>query len=265
MTTDSQPLAGRVALVTGAGSGIGAAAAKRLAQAGARVALVGRTAEELEQVAAQLREAGGEARVEVADVADVAAMQRACDATAAEWGRLDVVFANAGVNGVWAPIEELAPEEFESTLRTNLYGTFLTIKYAAPHLKKQGGSVVVCASVNGTRIFSNTGATAYSASKAGQVAMTKMLALELAKHRVRVNVVCPGAIDTNIDENTEKRDLEREEEPVEFPAGKVPLTDGRPGRAEQVADLVLFLASDASSHVTGTEVWIDGGESLMVG
>jgi NAD(P)-dependent dehydrogenase (short-subunit alcohol dehydrogenase family) len=268
MATDGNgagALAGRVALVTGGGSGIGAAAAERMAQAGARVALVGRTPDELEKVAARIRGAGGEARVVQADVADAEAMRRASDETAAEWGRLDVVFANAGVNGVWAPIEELAPEEFESTLRTNLLGTFLTIKYAVPHLKRQGGSVIVCASVNGTRVFSNTGATAYSASKAGQVAMTKMLALELAKHRVRVNVVCPGAIETNIDDNTEKRDVEREKEPVEYPAGEIPLTDGKPGRASQVGDLVLFLASDASSHVTGTEVWIDGGQSLLVG
>jgi NAD(P)-dependent dehydrogenase (short-subunit alcohol dehydrogenase family) len=255
----------QAALITGAGSGIGAAAAERLARAGARVALVGRTADELERVAARIRGAGGTARVAVADVADAAAMQRACDETAAEFGRLDVVFANAGVNGVWAPIEELAPDEFESTLRTNLFGTFLTIKYAVPHLKRQGGSVVVCASVNGTRVFSNTGATAYSASKAGQVAMTKMLALELAKHRVRVNVICPGAIATAIDANTEKRHVEREKEPAEYPAGEIPLTDGQPGKAEQVAELVLFLASDAASHVTGTEVWIDGGESLLVG
>ena len=265
MTNGAQALADRVALVTGAGSGIGAAAAERLAAAGARVALVGRTASELEAVAQRIRDAGGTARVEVADVSDAAAMQRATDATATEWGRLDVVFANAGVNGVWAPIEELAPEEFEATLRTNLLGTFLTIKYAVPHLKRRGGSVVVCASINGTRVFSNTGATAYSASKAGQVAMTKMLALELAKHRVRVNVVCPGAIATSIDENTEKRDVEREKEPVEYPAGEIPLTDGRPGSAEQVAELVLFLASDASRHVTGTEVWIDGGQSLLIG
>ncbi|MDF1503646.1 SDR family NAD(P)-dependent oxidoreductase [Roseisolibacter sp. H3M3-2] len=255
----------RVSLVTGAGSGIGAASAERLARAGARVALVGRTADELERVADRIRGAGGTARVAVADVADADAMRRACDETAAEWGRLDVVFANAGVNGVWAPIDELQPDEFEATLRTNLLGTFVTIKYAAPHLKRRGGSVVVNASVNGTRVFSNTGATAYSASKAGQVAMTKMLALELAKHRVRVNVICPGAIATAIDANTEKRGVEREKEPVEYPAGEIPLTDGKPGTSEQVAELVLFLASDAASHVTGTEIWIDGGQSLLVG
>ncbi len=259
-------LNGKVALVTGAGSGIGAAAARRFARAGARVVLVGRTAEELEEQAGRISVAGGEARVAVADVADSEALRREIDAAVAAWGRLDIVVANAGVNGVWAPIEELAVEEFESTLRTNLVGTFITIKHAVPHLRKQGGgSVIVTASVNGTRIFSNSGATAYAASKAGQVAVVKMLAVELAKHRIRVNVVCPGAIDTAIEENTERRDLEKAKEPVEFPEGKIPLTDGRPGTSEDVAELMLFLASDASRHITGTEVWIDGAESLLMG
>ena len=134
-----------------------------------------------------------------------------------------------------------------------------------PHLKRQGGAVVVVSSINGTRVFSNTGATAYAASKAGQVVITKMLALELAKHRVRVNVICPGKIETNIEEKTEHRHLERVKEPVEFPEGDIPLTDGEPGTADQVAELALFLASDASRHITGTEVWIDGGQSLMLG
>ena len=93
----------------------------------------------------------------------------------------------------------------------------------------------------------------------------RMLALELAPDKVRVNVICPGAIKTNIDENTERRDLEDVQIPVEFPEGKVPLTRGQPGTAEQVARLVLFLASDASDHITGTEVWIDGAESLLKG
>src|SRR5690606_28991650 len=114
-------------------------------------------------------------------------------------------------------------------------------------------------------IFSNTGATAYSSTKAAQVAMAKMLALELAKHRIRVNVICPGAIESQIDENTEKRNVEREKEPVEFPEGKIPLTDGEPGKAEDVGDLVLFLSSDQSKHISGTEIWIDGAQSLLVG
>ena len=199
-------------------------------------------------------------------MSDADAMRRACDETAAAWGRLDIVVANAGVNGVWAPIEELAPDEFESTLRTNLLGTFLTIKFAVPHLRAAGGgSVIVTASINGTRVFSNTGATAYSASKAGQVAVTKMLALELAKHRIRVNDVCPGGITTEIEESTVMRDVESAQEPVEFPAGEIPLTDGRKGSADDVAELMLFLASDASRHITGTEVFIDGAQSLLIG
>ena len=255
----------RVALVTGAGSGIGEAIARRYAAEGARVAALGRTADELEQVVRGIEKAGGTAAVVLADVSDAKAMELAVREVEERWGRLDVVVANAGVNGVWAPIEELEPEEFARTLAINLHGTFHTIKYAVPHLKKQGGAIVVVSSVNGTRMFSNTGATAYSASKAGQVAITKMLAVELGPHRIRVNAICPGAIETEIDENTEKRDVEQAKIDVEFPEGKIPLTGGRPGKAEQVADLALFLASDASSHVSGSEVWIDGAQSLLIG
>lgn len=257
-------LEGRVALITGAGEGIGRAAALLLAKEGARIGALGRTPKDLETVVGEIRNAGGEGIVLVADISSPGEMKQAVEKLAREFGRIDVVFANAGINGVWAPLEELEPEEWDRTLSINLKGTFLTVKYAAPYLKKQGGSVVITSSVNGTRIFSNTGATAYSCSKAAQVAFTKMVALELAPHRVRVNVICPGAIETEIDENTEKRDLEEVRIPVEYPEGRMPL-DRRPGTAEEVARLVLFLASDASSHITGTEIWIDGGESLLKG
>src|SRR5918997_2435879 len=254
----------RVAVVTGAGSGIGKAAALLLAREGARVGALGHTEEELQETVEQIKREGGEAVALVADVSDPEQMRRATERAAEEWGRIDIVFANAGVNGVWAPVEELEPEEWDKTLSVNLKGTFLSVKYAVPYLKRRGGSVVITSSVNGTRMFSNTGATAYACSKAGQVAFAKMVALEMAGDRVRVNVICPGAIDTNIDENTEKRDEEKVKAPVEFPEGKVPLTGGEPGTAEQVAELVLFLASDRSRHITGTPVWIDGGQSLMV-
>jgi NAD(P)-dependent dehydrogenase (short-subunit alcohol dehydrogenase family) len=258
-------LAGKVALITGAGSGIGQAAALLLAKEGAKIAALGRTEDELQETVAQIQDAGGEAIPVSADISQPQEMQQAVQQIENQWGRLDIVFANAGINGVWAPLEELEPEEWDKTINVNLKGTFLTVKYAVPHLKKQGGSVIVTSSVNGTRIFSNTGATAYSCTKAAQVAFTKMVALELAEHRIRVNVICPGAITTSIEENTQQRDLDKIREPVEYPEGKIPLTDGKPGSSEQVAQLVLFLASEASSHITGTEIWIDGAESLLMG
>ncbi|MBD1838053.1 SDR family oxidoreductase [Coleofasciculus sp. FACHB-64] len=258
-------LGDKVALITGAGSGIGKAAAVLLAKEGAKIAALGRTEDELNEVVAQIQQAGGEAIPVLADISETEEMQQAVQQIINQWGRLDIVFANAGINGVWAPIEELEPEEWDKTIKVNLRGTFLTVKYAVPHLKKQGGSVIITSSVNGTRMFSNSGATAYSCTKAAQVAFTKMVALELAKHRIRVNVICPGAIETNIDQSTERRSLEQAREPVEYPAGKIPLTDGKPGSSEQVANLVLFLASDASSLISGTEMWIDGAESLLAG
>ena len=258
-------LAGKVALITGVGSGIGEATALRFAQAGAKIAAIDHNLDESQETIQSIQNNGGEAMVALADISQPEQMQQAVEKIASAYGHIDIVFANAGINGVWAPIEELAPEEWDKTLAVNLKGTFLTVKYAIPHLKPQGGSIIINSSVNGTRIFSNTGATAYACSKAAQVAFAKMVALELAKDRIRVNVICPGAIETNIDESTEQRDLEQEKEPVEFPAGRIPLTDGKPGSAKQVAELVLFLASDASSHITGTELWIDGGESLLQG
>ena len=257
-------LEGKVAFVTGGGSGIGAVAGKLLAEQGAKVVLISRTKSELEQVVSEIKDAGGEATALEADVSDSETLKAAIDETVSTYGRLDIVFANAGVNGTWAGIEDLSEDDFRKTVDINLIGTFLTIKYAVPHLKKQGGSVVVTASVNGTRMFSNSGATAYASTKAAQVALTKMLALELAPQKVRINVICPGAIDTEIDDNTEQNNSGVGVK-VEFPEGKVPLTGGKPGRSDQVAQLVLFLASDASSHITGTEVWIDGAQSLLQG
>lgn len=201
----------------------------------------------------------------VANVANPAQMESAVRALVERWGRLDIAFANAGINGVWAPVEDLKPEEWDETLDINLKGTFLTVKYAVPFLKKQGGAIVITSSINGTRKFSSTGATAYSASKAGQVALAKMIALELAQFGIRVNVICPGSLQTEISESTEKRDLEEIEVPAEYPEGTMPLTGGKPGSPEQVAELVLFLVSDRSSLISGTEVWIDGTESLLMG
>ena len=256
---------GKVALVTGAGSGIGKAAALLLAREGARVGVLSHTESEVRCIADEIAAAGGQAVPLVADISVSDQMKEATERLVRTFGRLDIVFANAGINGVWAPIDELQPEEWDRTIGTNLTGTYLTLHHTVPHLKRAGrGSVIITASINGTRTFTSPGATAYSCTKAAQVAMTKMLALELARHGIRVNVVCPGAIETEIDENTSKRDTEEVQARVEYPEGKVPLTRGEPGTSEEVAELVLFLASERSRHITGTPVWIDGGQSLMV-
>lgn len=254
----------KVALVTGGGSGLGEAAARILAREGARVAVLSRTEDEVTKVASAIQDTGAEAMAVTADISNAAEVQQAIQTVVDEWGQLDIVFANAGINGVWAPIEDLSPEEWRKTIDINLNGTFYTIKYAVPYMKQNGGAIIITSSINGTRTFSNTGATAYSSTKAAQVAMAKMLALELAKYRIRVNVICPGAIESEIDENTEKQNLDEAREPADYPEGKIPLTDGKPGAAKDVGTLVLFLASDASRHITGTEVWIDGAQSLLI-
>ena len=258
-------LTGKVALITGAGSGIGKATATLLAAQGARLAVLSDTSDEIEQTAREIAQNGGEALALTANISEEVQVKQAIQQVIDRWQRLDIVFANAGINGVWAPIEELKLEDWSRTLNINLTGTFLTIKYATPHLKRQGGSVIVTASVNGTRVFSNTGATAYSTTKAGQVALAKMLAVELAPHNVRVNVICPGRTETEIQENTQQKELEKIKFPVEYPKGQIPLGNGEPAKAAQVAQLALFLCSEMASHITGTEVWIDGGSSLIQG
>ncbi|MGE7368468.1 SDR family oxidoreductase [Neorhizobium sp. NPDC001467] len=257
-------LQSQVALVTGAGSGIGKASAVQLASAGASVGVLGHTRSEIEKTAQEIIDAGGKAFVLEADVASEDGMRKAVSALVSEYGRLDIVVANAGINGVWAPIDDLKPDEWDRTLSVNLRGTYLTLHTTVPHLKAQGrGSIIVISSINGNRTFTTPGATAYAASKAGQVAMVQQLALELGKYHIRVNAICPGEIETSIDENTRQRSPEETAIPVEWPAGQVPISDGKPGRSEDVADVVVFLASSRSRHVTGVPIYVDGGQGLL--
>lgn len=258
-------LEGQVAFVTGASTGIGKAAAIALAKEGARVGVLARRHDRLMEVIQEIKQNGGEAIPLLADVSNPEQVKKAVELLVQTWGRLDVVFANAGINGIWAPVEDIEPEEWDETLGINLKGTFLTVKYSVPFMKEHGGSIIIDSSVNGTRMFSNHGFSAYASSKAGQVAFAKMTAAELARYRIRVNVICPGAIFSEIGTYTKTRNYEKIRKRIKYLDGPIPLTGGMPGRAEQVADLVCFLASEKASHITGTEIWIDGGESLVEG
>ncbi|MGV1871411.1 SDR family oxidoreductase [Agrobacterium rosae] len=254
----------KVALVTGAGSGIGRAAALALAKEGYSIGLLGRTKEELDAVVSEIQNDGSEALALLADISDETQMAAATSKLIERFGRLDVLVANAGINGVWAPIEDLTVAEWDQTMNINLRGTYLTIRNAVPHMKTDGGSIIIVSSINGTRTFTSPGATAYSVTKAGQLAMAQQLALELARYGIRVNAICPGAIDTEINDNTHIRSKDETAIPVEWPDGDIPISDGQAGHSEDVADLIVFLAGSKSRHITGSPVWIDGGQGLLV-
>ncbi|HEX5415720.1 MAG TPA: SDR family NAD(P)-dependent oxidoreductase [Chloroflexota bacterium] len=258
-------LDGKVAFITGGGSGIGEGAAKTFARAGAAIAVVDVRREPAEAVAAAIREEGGTAEAFIADVRDEDAVHEAISGAVRRFGALNVVFANAGINGMQTAIEEMTLEEWRQTIDTNLTGTFLTVKHAIPHLRTAGGgSIVITASVNGNTLFSLPGYSCYSTSKGGQVVFAKMAAIELARYGIRVNAIMPGGVATNIRERTYRRNLEPITYDIQLPRPFPPLT-GRPATPDEVAQLVLFLASDSSSNITGGEFLIDAGLSLLRG
>jgi NAD(P)-dependent dehydrogenase (short-subunit alcohol dehydrogenase family) len=258
-------LKNQVAFVTGAGSGIGEAAARRFAKCGSAVAVVDVRAEPAERVARSIVSSGGRAIAAVADVRDEENIALAFATTVSTFGSLTTVFANAGINGMQCPIEEMTLDEWRATIDTNLTGTFLTVKHAIPHLRTAGGgSIIITASVNGTKLFSLPGYSCYSTSKGGQAIFGRMAAGELARWDIRVNTICPGAIKTNIGERTYRRNLDRVAWDVKMPE-KWPPHLGRPADASEVADLVAFLASDESKYITGAEIVIDAGLTILRG
>jgi NAD(P)-dependent dehydrogenase (short-subunit alcohol dehydrogenase family) len=262
---EGRELEGRVALVTGAGAGIGRAIAVRLAEEGATVGALDVQAGRAEATATAIVEAGHRAVPLVADVADAAQMQHQIDDLGRRLGRIDLVAANAGISGVRAPIDEIEPEEWDRTVAVNLRGTFLTFRYAVPWLKRQGGAAVVTASVHGTRIWAPRGAVAYACSKAAQQTFARKMAVELGQDGIRVNTICPGKVTSQIGESGVRRHLDRIHLPAMVDDPPIPATGNRPHRPEEIAELALFLLSPRASAISGTEVWADGASSLVVG
>jgi NAD(P)-dependent dehydrogenase (short-subunit alcohol dehydrogenase family) len=245
----SMKLANKVALITGGNSGIGSASARLFVAEGARVAITGRNPKTLQAAAKEL---GEHVLALTADVTDIEATERAVDTVTKQWGKLDIVFANAGFHEL-TPIGQTSVAQFERIIRANLTGVFFTIQAAAPHLN-EGASIILNGSVQA--VLGIPGFTAYAAAKGGIRTMTRNLASEFAPRKIRVNQVTPGATRTPIwSLIVPTEDAERELE--QRVSQTIPL--GRFSEADEVAKAVLYLASDDSAILSGTEIVVDGG------
>jgi NAD(P)-dependent dehydrogenase (short-subunit alcohol dehydrogenase family) len=243
-------LQNKTALITGGNSGIGLAAARLFVAEGARVAITGRNKTTIDAVAKEL---GPKALTFQADVLDAKAREAVFTKIKGEFGHLDVVFANAGIPGLGS-IADTSEERFDEVLRTNLTGAFLTIKSALP-LLGPGASIILNGSIAESVAFP-PGAGSYAASKGGLHSMSRAMAAELSPLGIRINVVAPGPIKTPISERLQLPPEQREAVKQKLNSS-VPL--GRHGDAEEVAKVVLFLASDDSSYVNASEIVVDGG------
>ena len=243
-------LQGKCALVTGAFGGLGRHFALTLVRAGARVGLVGRRVEAGEALAAEIRAAGGTCSVQAMDVTDPQSVQRAVDGVVQALGPLDVLVNNAGV-AVTKAFLDLTEKDWNDVVDVNLNGAWRVAQCVARHMRdsKRGGSIVNIASITGIRVAGAI--SAYVASKAGLIQLTEAMALELARHRIRVNALAPGYIETDIN-----RDFFTSE------AGQAlikRIPQRRIGKAEELDGPLLLLASDASSYMTGSVIVADGG------
>jgi NAD(P)-dependent dehydrogenase (short-subunit alcohol dehydrogenase family) len=258
---------GKVAIVTGAASGIGAQCAETLARAGAKVIATDIDSAGGERVARKIAEARGDAIFLDQDVTQEARWPQVIAAAEGRFGRLDIMVANAGI-GLVVPLEEMSLVDWRRQQAINLDGVFLAVKHAIPAMRRVGGgSIILMSSVAGLR--GAVGLAGYCASKGGVRLLAKAVALEVASANIRVNSVHPGIIATPIwGKLTPSAGAERRNAPLEPPLdpherarGAVPL--GLAGEAQDIADGVLFLASDAARYVTGSELVIDGG--MMAG
>jgi 3-oxoacyl-[acyl-carrier protein] reductase len=250
MDTRSDPLslAGRVAVVTGAGRGIGAATARFFAEAGAQVALLDRNGAGVTRTAEEIALAGGEALSFETDITDAFAVERVLDRVVDEWEKLEILVNNAAIVKD-APLEDVTDEDWRETLDVNLRGTMVCTRAAVPHMRACGFGRILSAASAGPRAGSS-GQTAYAASKAGIVGMTQTWARELAPDGITANAVAPGLIDSDLGRVLPSEELEAILE--RLPARRL-------GRPEEVAGIYLFLASDLASFINGAVVGVDGG------
>ncbi len=250
-------LDGKVAVITAGGSGIGAATARRFAREGAAVVVADLSGTRAAAVAEEIAKSGGRVKWLKMDAADPEGVQAALRLATDAWGRLDVMFNNAGL-GTVELLETMSLETWNRIVAVTLTSAFLGIKYSIPIMRKQGGgSIVNTASISG--IAGDYGMSAYNAAKAAVINLARAAALENAKCKIRVNCVCPGAINTRVAELLGGSDVEGFRRRL----GQNPV--GRIGEPEEIANAVLFLASDEASFVTGTTIVVDGGLTAHTG
>ena len=248
-------LGGKTAIITGAGSGIGRAAALLFAQEGARLVLNGRRESEIEATAAAVREAGGEAYVQAGSVAEEATAEALVALALERFGRLDIGFNNAGILGEMGPTTGISRSGFEEALAINLTGAFLGAKHQVPAMLKSGGGSLIFTSTFVGYSASFPGAAAYAASKSGLIGLTQTLAAEFGPQGIRANALLPGAVDTPM-----YRSMNSTEDAQGFIAGLHALK--RAAEPEELAKAALYLASDLSSFMTGAAMLVDGGASI---
>jgi NAD(P)-dependent dehydrogenase (short-subunit alcohol dehydrogenase family) len=254
---------GKVALITGAGNGIGRAAALAFAQRGARIVAVDRDREAADRTVATVRQQGGEARPQQADVTRSAEVAGYVEAAMDAYGRIDCFFNNAGVEGKLAAIVDMDEAVFDEVLAINVKGVFLGLRAVLPVMMAQkSGAVVNTASVAG--LVGTPGMSAYVASKHAVIGLTKSAAGEVIRAGVRVNAVCPGPIDTRMIHSIEAQ-LDPANPAAVEARYRAALPLGRYGTAEEVAGVVLFLCSDLASNVNGAQYVIDGGRTSIGG
>ncbi|MDH3600093.1 MAG: SDR family oxidoreductase [Candidatus Tectomicrobia bacterium] len=248
---------GKSAMVTGAAKGIGKATALALARQGASVAIVDIQAEGAEQTASEVRQLGVEALAAPTDVADSSQVNSAVERVAAKLGRIDMLVNNAYISGGYAPVPETTDEVWNRVLSVNLTGYFNCARAVSRVMIEQGGGVIVNLSSGAGIRGSISAGVQYSASKAGIIGLTKGLAADLSPHGIRVNCIAPGVIDTDLGApgtGWTRAELER--------YGQRDVALGRFGQPEDIADVIVFLLSDASRFMTGEVIAVDGGASL---